>query len=398
MINILKNKFIPKDKLKDWTQYSNNLSNYPLVKKYLSYILKKWVENVQNPLEIQWIKSLWNDRFQYLENRLDYFENEIEKEILIEVLNELKNINHKEPEEISKKINSLESEIEVFNMIKDKCNKIVKIHEIGDWKCDNKIIHSVKQIAKLDLNYSLIEKALRGLFYIKENSLLRNFSSIKVLKGKNIDDKFLKNVLVFIREYLVIILRLHDKIMANNISLFNEQKTFMNNKYGRLEIKSTAYNKNGQLSVIFDLIEHRFCNIKQKNALQILFEKKPGNYLFIFADSDAFWNGEKFDWKILKSRIDVNINKFDKAFIKLNKNNDRKEKFVAWINIIVHPKYETYIKNKKKEIKNILISHIGNIQNYEVIILFTFQWNFTSTPRHPFMVRIGCLHKILTNL
>lgn len=79
MINILKNKFIPKDKLKDWTQYSNNLSNYPLVKKYLSYILKKWVENVQNPLEIQWIESLWNDRLQYLENRLDYFENEIKK-------------------------------------------------------------------------------------------------------------------------------------------------------------------------------------------------------------------------------------------------------------------------------------------------------------------------------
>lgn len=60
MGNILKNKFIPKDKLKDWTQYSNNLSNYPLVKKYLSYILKKWVENLQNPLEIQWIESLWN--------------------------------------------------------------------------------------------------------------------------------------------------------------------------------------------------------------------------------------------------------------------------------------------------------------------------------------------------
>ena len=68
---------MPKDKLKDWTQYSNNLSNYPLAKKYLSYILKKWVENVQNPLEIQWIESLWNDRLQYLENRLDYFENEI---------------------------------------------------------------------------------------------------------------------------------------------------------------------------------------------------------------------------------------------------------------------------------------------------------------------------------
>ncbi|MCG2790301.1 MAG: hypothetical protein L6305_00940, partial [Actinomycetia bacterium] len=210
MIDLMPTKLIDFRDLNNWNQYSKNLNKLSFMKKYLGDTLKIWVKNIINPLSITLIANLYENDLNSFNDNLGRMEKSIGENNLSELFHELK-IQKNDPAQITTKIHSLYGEIFAFSELIKKYNKVVKIKEFGDWLCDDNTVISVKTKNELDHNYELIENALRALYFIKENNVLRKYNNIEIGDGKNIDDKFRNNVLWFINSVLVEFINFQDK-------------------------------------------------------------------------------------------------------------------------------------------------------------------------------------------
>ncbi len=201
---VIPKKSYSRDELKNWSLYEQNLSNYPTIKKYLGAIMQKWVENLNNPLAVKWLRQLFESELDSSEISFKNYDKEY-PDLLKEILKELKGeINNER--EIIKKIDSINGELQAFHYLKNKgYSKIDKENLYIDFKCyrnkgsegqpDNCIGVSVK--TKFDSNEFIISDYIYSLLYLEENKELKNydfdFESIKGLR-----DKFINNILDYL--------------------------------------------------------------------------------------------------------------------------------------------------------------------------------------------------------
>jgi len=372
-------RFINLNEINNWDRYSKNLEKLPYVKKYLNDIFKIWVQNNNNPLSVPWLRSLYENDFSYYDNNLKKLEEHIGKDNLYSLFNELKK-QKKDPAGIITKIQSINGEIFVFSEIAKKYSRVEKIEKDGDWLCDDNTIISVKTKNELELNYQIIENILRSLYFIKENTVLRKYNNIDIQEGRDIDDKFRNNILIFLNSGLIDFIDFSDKqIFKWDYLKLETTKFFFNDgkQQGYINAEVQIFDNNIGRNISILLKEDRNGEKEeQKHQIKFILNKfNDENTLGVSFDTDVYWVNEdnKINWQILKKTIDDYLAKFNKSYRNLKRKNN---KFIGWINIIIHPKYESYIldsKELKKDIKDI----IGE-KEYKIIITFIHQWNFSS--------------------
>jgi hypothetical protein len=370
MLDLMPSKLICLKDLNNWSKYSKSLNKLTFVKKYLGDTFKIWVENKKNlnPLSISLIASLFNGDLGSFNKNLGVIEKSIGESNLSELLYELK-IQKSDPAQITTKVHSLSGEIYTYSELIKKYNKVDKIKEYGDWLCDDYIVISVKTKNELDHNYELTENALRALYFIKENSKLRKYNNIQICQGKNIDDKFRTSLIWFINSALSEFINFQDKQLNiwNNLKL-KTTKCYFDNATLRsiFEVETEFFKDNARKDIISILIKEDRSGEKENFSHQVKLEFNSSydkNTLSFLFDTNAFWPEDKVYFDDLKNSICDYLEKFDRSYSIINKQN---KKFIGWINIILHPKNEVYIprsEDLKKEINDMK----GN-REYKIIL------------------------------
>jgi len=373
-------RLISKAEIKQWKRYSSNLEKYPIVKKYLEKHLKKWVESskVSNPLAIPWIYELFNDNLNWLEDRLQMFESNLDQENIERVLREFKKGFEKDREisdmpvdEISKKLSSLEKEIIVYSFLRRKyCKeytKIQKIFKIGDWKCSNnsgnELIISVKAKLELDFNFQIIENYLKGMFHIEENSILRDFNHVSISKGKNLTDSFRKQIISYLEEKFI-----EDFVNILGDGLFIEENRELENLKVKIQFSRV---KRPEVSFHF--------STEFGNEIKITFKNDPNKNKDIVdfdCDMNTFFKGEEMDLKALKNWIGGHLGGFDKGYAK-------KKDFVGIFFYPVHHKHIDYLNQNSDVVKMELEEFIRH-KEYPIIVIFYPQHKFDHYKSHIF--------------
>ncbi|MCG2788954.1 MAG: hypothetical protein L6405_03255 [Actinomycetia bacterium] len=361
--------------LNNWNQYSKNLNKLSFMKKYLGDTLKIWVKNIINPLSITLIANLYENDLNSFNDNLGRMEKSIGENNLSELFHELK-IQKNDPAQITTKIHSLYGEIFAFSELIKKYNKVVKIKEFGDWLCDDNTVISVKTKNELDHNYELIENALRALYFIKENNVLRKYNNIEIGDGKNIDDKFRNNVLWFINSVLVEFINFQDKQLNtwNSFKLETIKYFFDNSKLQNiLETEVEFFKDNDNKFALSITLKEDRSGEKEKfsHQVKLIFNDWPDkNTLCVSYDTNAYWIGDKIEWQSLKNSVYYYLKKFDKSHNILKEQN---KNLIGWINILLHPKHEVYISKSadlKKEIKDMV-----DKKEYKIVIALRPIWN-----------------------
>jgi len=377
MLDLMPSKSISLKDLNNWNKYFKNLNKLSFVKKYLGDTLKTWVENKTNfnPLSISLIANLFKNGLSSFEKNLGIMEKSIGEKNLSELFYELK-IQKSDPSQITTKIHSLFGEIFTYTELIKKYNKVDKIKEHGDWLCDDNTIVSVKTKNELDHNYEIIENALRALYFIKENSFLRKYNNIRIIQGKNIDDKFRNSVIWFINSALSEFINFQDKQLNtwNNLKLETTKYYFGNSKLQNiLEVEAEFFKDNSNKDVLSILLKEDRSGEKENlsHQIKLKFNNWPDkNTLSVLYDTNVYWVNDKIDYGDLKNSIHDYLKKFDKSYSIINKQN---KSFVGWINIFLHSKHEIYISQSedlKKEIKDITSN-----KGYKIILALRPVWN-----------------------
>lgn len=375
MIDLMPQKFIPKSDLNDWSYYSNNIHNFPYVKKYLQDILKYWVENIDNPLSIPWVLALFAGEGE-LDN-LDKTLGELEKKLggnnLKGIFKELQDEKTKHSSNVCIKIHSLSEEIKVFleNLPIKNGKNIKKITSIGDWEYDNTII-SVKSILPLEFNRQLIENTVRSMFFIKEYSILRNYYKVTIGKCGNIDDTFRRKITSFLESKLISLLNSWN-YPSSERDYYKEKPVrsgYDKHTKGHLRINTYRYDSpNGkEIGITMHWDETSKKTGKSKgHHIEMIFEEniKDANYLYVAYDTDVFWLGNEIDKKHLKCSIEKRVKNFDDNYLAARNKN---KNFEGWITSSVSPINENYIVGQQEAVQQWIRGVIGS-KNYKIHVV-----------------------------
>ena len=382
MIDLMPKKLISLKEVNNWNKYIKNLGKLHFVKKYLGNIFKTWVSKNDNPMSITWLANLYDNNLNYLNNKLKKMEETIDEDILYALFNELKK-QKRDPAGITTKIQSITGEIIAFRELNKKYSKVERMEQIGDWLCDSNTVVSVKTKNELDLNYQIIEDTLRSLYFIKENKFLRKYNDIDIKKGKNIDDKFRNSILWFINSRLIDFIHFSDNQIPkwDNLNLETTKYFSGNGKlqgYFEVEVKILNDYIGRYISLLLKE-DHNRKSEESKHQIEFIFkEYHDKNTLGVSFDTNAYWINEnnKIDWQKLEKFINGYLIKFDISY-----NNSRKhsKNFIGWINIIINPEHESYIRDSE-ELKKDIIDNMNRIgkREYRIIFAFIFKWSFSS--------------------
>lgn len=378
MLDKIPDKLISKRIINNWNPYSSNLINYNLVNQYCQRGFKKWVQSLENPLAIDWIEQLFtaqltdiNDTFKGLEKKLG---SENFQHLLTETFKQ-----GGQAIEINKKIKSIQGEIYAYYFLDDyEVKNLSKINKYGDWESENSII-SVKSILDLDIQYQLIEREIRGLHFIEENSAIRNFNHVRLNAQAGIDDLFLQHICQFINQSLNSTLKhcINNINYCNNIHieyfipLFNNQNTY----YGQVLINVINYLQHNERIVYIEISEYRFSeHPNSKHRIELIFRDYLGrpkvNY-YITNETYSYYKVNKLNWEFLNQRISDNLKKFDSYA-----NNPKiKKEFIGWINLSISPMHQFFIQSNRDLIGQ-KIKEIINNRSYRVFVCLIPQWGF----------------------
>lgn len=369
-------KLIRLKDINNWENYSVGLNNKEFVKRYLESILKKWVKKHPNPLSINWVQKLYEDKLENLDKILKVFENKMGKENLKSLLEELKKEGGN-AESVTEKIESLIGEIIAFDKLTNEgYTKLRKIHEIGDWENDTTII-SVKSILDLDLNYQLIENTIHGMIYVEENNILRKYSKIIPDCENEIDFKFRKEIIWFLENSLLNTLQFIDTELSNTVCVdIKERRVYFRNKRqtGDLQIRSYGDFHNSEKTILVILKETRYGLPGLEKQLKIRFRIGSTEYVEAFPicfPTDIYWGGEELNFDYLRKSIQEKLDKIDRNRKKVND----KKNFMGWINISIHSMHECYVLEKKKKIGEFMKISKGD-RDYKVIFCLNPQRGF----------------------
>lgn len=341
------------NKLKTWDTHKKQLESYPIFKSYFSNILKSNIEKFDNPLAILWLRQLFDNKLNYLENLLSSLEQKNPNLIKNKFVKELNNNFFNEIEFI-KKILSLNGELLTYRCLLGKFDKVEPMDEIGDFLCNDNIIVSVKSKNTAYFNSFLIGEYIHGLLFLEDYADLKNFD-YSFTENDGIWDSFRNAIIKFLKNDLV-----------NLINQLPEPKSEfdcnpINNHYnynGYLKVQAEKYMTNNQCKIEFIL------TYKNKTFKMKLKKKLDENIIDI--------NGVKVDYpdeeKYILINIETSIDNWIKDFDKKSKKQIDK-KFWGWINIPLTYSSENAFKKQQKEIQNILQEKCSK-KDYKIIFNF----------------------------
>lgn len=379
MIGIIPKKLISRKDIKNWQNYSAGLDNKPFIRKYLGSIMKKWIEELSNPLAVFLVQKLFEDKLEKLDKKLEALEGKLGEENLESIFNELGK-ERGDMAEVTMKIESLNGEIITLNKLASEGHKnLKKISQGGDWESDTAII-SVKSILDLDLNYQLIESTVRGMIYIQENDILRKYSRTELRDEKKLDHKFRTKIIWFLENSLLNTLRFIDSELENtgNIEIKTSKFYVENNqRTGYLEICSYGYADGPKRIIEITLQEDRAGQQKLEHQVKIKFEAistADSKTFSVGFKSNAYWESQELNFDYFQGTIRDRLEDFDKDKKKIKNGKD----FVGWINISIHPMHECYVLGNKQRIEE-FVRTIKCGRQYKVMFCLNPQMGFDLT-------------------
>jgi len=359
-----------RDELKNWSLYEQNLSNYPTIKKYLGAIMQKWVENLNNPLAVKWLKYLWRKDDWGVEYMIRLNENltkleSLNREILEKLHDELPKNEHKEYQIINK-ILSFEGEMKAFKYLEEKgFSTISPVKSDGDFLCDGKVLVSVK--SKLDANIDIIYDYIQGLRYLDGNDLINNYRfSIEKLEKAGYDffdmifDFFLNDI-----EKLV-----DDFCSEQDIDIY-EGKRYIPNNNVAVKIRRAQRGKHEVIEIeIKEFTSQMDINIGKRNG-NLLIELSNSNTIPIDRNFKVYYPEEaKFNFKAIEPSIYRFLSEFENAASKI-----RDKDFFGFIYIPLKNEKGAEFVNSQYDIQQQIKKMTQNCK-FRVIVCFDPEFKF----------------------
>ena len=377
MHDLMPKRLISKQDLNKWELYSSELKNYKFINKHLGNILSKWVQKLENPLEIDWIQQLFLSRLDYLDEMLNTLEKLLGEKNLQYLLDEIRDQGGT-AEALNEKIKSIQGEIQSFIQLTNLKNmNIRKIAEVGDWETETKII-SVKTLSDIDQNYQIIENKIRSLHFIKEYSTLRKYNHIRLLNQSGLDYHFRSQINKFLQLSFMDAIKFVDETTPAIFNPLNFSQPG-SNKQG-VQISQTriqVYREikpNEEYIIFFIHNERQDEENEQKHEITIKLESYPNtpkNSFSFFYDTHAFSSNTPININKLMKQVQLKILMFDNNC----SNNDTNKVFHGWINIPISPLHQKYVMNNLSQIKKSLFSLKEN-RSYEIFICLLPQFGF----------------------
>jgi hypothetical protein len=345
-------KLISYENLRNWSFYESNLINYPAVGKYLKFTFKNWVENLDQPLAIPWLRDLLDNNLSNLETKL-FNLSQIFSQSINAVTCELTELKSNYAFGVLNKIFSLNGELLSLYYLTNFFSKIEKIKEPGDFLCNNSIYVSVKTKSDMNFNLDIISNYLAGLFYIQKEDDLTDFK-IQFSKSNGINDHFRNSILEFLNNNLLDTLKaLPDPLSEID---FNPIAFTIND----ISVKVEKYLSRKRIKVDFEFssVENKRLNL----TLTQIKENPLENKILLL---DTFRpDVEKYQLSAIKNSIIDFVNKFD-----VNSREFTKEKFWGVINAPVPIRLQKAFLDSKQSIESELKSLIGN-REYKIVFYF----------------------------
>lgn len=331
-------QLISRDKIKDWSQYRILWESFPKVQVYLVGIFEQWVTTLEHPLDVQWIQDLFEggEYINELDKKLARWEGLVGKNNLRSIFEELKKKCSGQADAIITEIYGLLGEVDAFSWLSsNRYTGLKKINIVGDWE-NKKAIISVKSKLDLDLNEKIIKDVLRGLFFIEENSALRDYCYINLRDGQEINDSFRKDIIEFLHNSLC-------EQLVKASGSFQYPIRIMHNDI----LVEIGPNMSKGISVSFKKIENKII----KRQLDIDFQASITGNIVIQGNISKEPSGI-LDLSRLSDYIKNRIENFDKSLCKIPQKD--KKLFIGWINVFIHIKHEEFVKKNQEEIKRFL--------------------------------------------
>lgn len=356
----------------NWDHYAFDLGKWTHVNKYITTMLRKWIETLDNPLALYWVQALLQTDLNKVEEKLTLLEEQLGEDNLFKIIEELGNEGGK-ANAILRKIESIQDEIHTFHLLHKLGHKdIRKIIRLGDWETKTSII-SVKSILDLDLNYNIIEQIIRGQHFIKENFVLRQYNNIFLFNMERADDIFLKNIYSFLQQSFINSLTFLDNEHASSdyihVNYYNPITTTSNEYLGRMEVEVRKLQED---EIVYHFQDKRFDDT-QTRQIKFMLKKMNGNsqkHFYIHYDTNTFFKSN-IDLAWINNRVKYYLKKIDQSYQKYS----GKKEYVGWINLSIAPKHESHVINHFEDIKDEISSkNFGH--PYRIIMSLNPQWNF----------------------
>jgi hypothetical protein len=376
MINEKPQKTINRIDINNFGLYSQNIEGHPFIKKFMFDLIKKWIENLPDPMQVPWIFDLYRGKVRYLDDFLQRMENQVGEDNLDLFLRELFVENFKTEEDLYRKTESIYAELLAFSLLEKEGHKdLRKIRKIGDIESDIGII-SVKSILDLDLNYKLIENVIWSLIINSENFILRKIDFVRLYNKENIDYKFLKNIITFLEESLTNSLEFLTKENKSNILTIEFQKSIINKANqteGLFKVSINRWYQNSTEKNYFYFDENRKGE-KKKHKIEMMFERdliQESDFFYVTNDTTMWGEGEGIDPKFLAERLEFYLHEIDRQIDKVPKD----KCFIGWINVSVSPMYQNSVIRNIEKIQDVIKGVKGN-RKYQVVLCLAPQLGF----------------------
>lgn len=349
-----------KDDLSNKDKFDSFLSEFPTVKKYFSVIFKNWLERLDNPFAILWLRQLLDKKLNYLENLLSNLSLK-NKPLIEKIVNELKNTNTSDEAQLISKILSLSGELLTYKYLKENFPKVDPLESIGDFLCEDKILVSVKSKNIPNFNSFLIAEYIHGLLYLNDYSLLNNFD-FSFEENDGINDHFRNCIINFIKnDLLALIKELPEP--KNEFDINPIMKCYKDNN--NLEVNAYKFITQGRKKIEFAFnYQNKIFNMQLGNRLNINLSDLR-SFHFYYPES------QEYKFEKINNSICNWLKDFDN---KLSKTDTAS--FWGWINIPVNYLTENGFLQDKENVQQQCEQMCKN-KNYRVTFCFhPFNINF----------------------
>jgi hypothetical protein len=253
--------------------------------------------------------------------------------------------------EAMKKIASLRGEAAVYRLMRTNGFSVGWVQDAADWQVEDRLI-SVKTKLPLGYVYEVIAQAIRAAQGIAENHYCQKIRSVRLQNMDRLRDRDLAHVLSIINQDL-------EDILAQWLEL-HEQSGQVSGRYQFFEMSPTSV----YVGIAMPDSSGRYIG---EFTLEI--DSARDNIISINNDMDAWWGGELLDLQWVRTRVTEKLNEVDRT------NERRRDVIEAWVNFIIHPRNEKWIRNNLTLLHK-EVSRVAAEYDFPITVCLYPQWEY----------------------
>lgn len=364
---------LPRRSLHDWSLYGGRkLAQAPLVRNLLTPHLRAWVEcqQIENPLQINWVWTLYADAADSLERRLQGWSDEVGEGNFRATLSELP-LGSTSASEVAKKLASIAEELQACKQLRAIWGAARRWDgAFADWTAGERIV-SVKAPLRLDFNTDTLDDALLGAYSVLENrDLARAARRVEIREAGAISDRFRAALYAFFDDGLADATRAALSRAARGAwpGRQPQSEDMVWERSGhRLVIRVEPTDSDG---MAFALL-HGASVCGSRGTLRLVFSADgvPTDMLHVTLPDESWYGAPSPCNGGLARKIAEGATRLRKDFEGLG----RPDSFLGWLSLAVHPKHELFSALSAEALQGFLRECLGPC-GFEVAVCLHGGW------------------------